>query len=244
MRLGFFRSKVSKEQREQEAAKEFEAAMAKAAPPGEGERTWYRAESDRDWRNRAESLEQSTAQAEPAVEAAQAPEAPYAEHAEPVEHDGHEAHDEARRRSSFDDSGVVYEDEPVPVLDDDAAVYEAEYEDEPEEQLLLDDSGVVYEEEPIPTPQAAAPASAPPRTRAPRPRTGNATPKPSRTRPPARTTKATAAKATKATKGTKAAKATKATKAPARRTPPSRSGTRAVASNNGAGSRTRRAPRA
>lgn len=44
MKLGFLRSKVTREQVEKEAAEEFEAAIARAKPPT-GERTWARDET-------------------------------------------------------------------------------------------------------------------------------------------------------------------------------------------------------
>jgi len=69
MRLPFFRSKSSKEEREQQAARDFEAAMAKAAPPSDAERTWSGPEADSDWRARAESLH-SSAEPERATQAA------------------------------------------------------------------------------------------------------------------------------------------------------------------------------
>ncbi|MCA1690926.1 MAG: hypothetical protein LC733_01535 [Actinobacteria bacterium] len=45
MKLAFLRSKISKEQLEKEAAEELEAAMARATPPTESERTWAHAET-------------------------------------------------------------------------------------------------------------------------------------------------------------------------------------------------------
>lgn len=40
MKLAFLRSKISKEQLEKEAGEELQAAMARATPPTESERTW------------------------------------------------------------------------------------------------------------------------------------------------------------------------------------------------------------
>jgi hypothetical protein len=49
MKLAFFRRKQSKEELDRQIAEEFEAAMAKAQPPSDAERTWHTAESGPTW---------------------------------------------------------------------------------------------------------------------------------------------------------------------------------------------------
>src|ERR671932_680811 len=87
MKLGFFRSKVTKEQLEKQAIEELEAAVARAKPPTEAERTWVRNESgDRDARSR--SIQELAAQ----------PEVPETPASSPAAYG----------------PGVVVEDEPLP----------------------------------------------------------------------------------------------------------------------------------
>jgi hypothetical protein len=71
MKLPFGKRKPSIDELEKQAGQELEAAVARAKPPTDAERTWVRAESDGDWRERAASLartaEPPTAPARPAV---------------------------------------------------------------------------------------------------------------------------------------------------------------------------------
>ena len=127
MKLGFFRSKVTKEQLEKQAIEELEAAVARAKPPTEAERTWVRNESgDRDARSR--SIQELAAQ----------PEVPETPASSPAAYG----------------PGVVVEDEPLPESErePDGLVGEHEYgpgvvvEDEP----LSDDERQVTPAPPAP----------------------------------------------------------------------------------------------
>lgn len=70
MKLPFGKRKPSIDELEKQAGQELEAAVARAKPPTDAERTWVKAESDGDWLERAASLARTAeppAPARPAV---------------------------------------------------------------------------------------------------------------------------------------------------------------------------------